>query len=213
MGFLSSIGASLAGIGGSSDHPSGSSDPWFQQWFPQTGGVTGQPNVDPSQLKQQDPGSISFDPSQRSPTTGINGGQPVDPSQLQTQPSNGNWQLPGDQQLPGYGDWSTSNPWRDSLTYDQIKNYGGSQSVGSQLQKALPNANPPGNSAFGQAGGMGRGGFMSGILSGIGGGGTPGGLIQQAIMHMKLPSGRVVAVPSQHVQEALRRGAQHLGGG
>ncbi len=40
---------------------------------------------------------------------------------------------PGDPQLPGYGDMTTSNPWRDSLTYQQIRDYGGGQSLNSAM--------------------------------------------------------------------------------
>ncbi len=43
-------------------------------------------------------------------------------------------QFPGDPNLPGYGDMTTSNPWRDSLTYQQIMSMGGGQSINSAIQ-------------------------------------------------------------------------------
>lgn len=57
-----------------------------------------------------------IDPSLASPGP-LYGGyrNPTKPIGIQT-----NGGLPGDPNLPGYGDWNTSNPWRDSLSYDQI---------------------------------------------------------------------------------------------
>lgn len=84
-------------------------------------------------------------PTTPSPTTGINGGNQQTP-----QPQG----LPGNPQLPGYGDWSTSNPWRDSLSYDDIRKYGGNAGSGGAPSPGgtpAPSGGAGGKDAFGKA--------------------------------------------------------------
>ena len=54
------------------------------------------------------------------PTGGISGYGSTPPPAPAPAPATSGTSLPGDPNLPGYGDMSTSNPWRDSLTYQQI---------------------------------------------------------------------------------------------
>jgi hypothetical protein len=76
--------------------------------------------------------------------TGYGPGGMTPPSAPNLQPSP---QFPGNPNLPGYGDLTTSNPWRDSLTYREIQQASGMPSFQQAFQNA--GANPQGGGFYG----------------------------------------------------------------
>jgi hypothetical protein len=157
MGLLGALGM-LGGGGGSVDR--GALDDWFKQFQPHPDqasfntGIAGTGDV-PATRQMPDPVSTG---GYQPPTGGVSGQPTVDPGQLQMQP-------PGLSPVDG-----------------------------------TPSGGPYGNGTFHPSGPSG------GMLGALG----PQGSWQQAMARMRTPTGRVLNVPLQHIQEALARGAQHV---
>lgn len=187
----------------------------FQQ-APTTGGITGQPYVDPGQLQQQPDPTFGFtDP-------GYANRPPIDPNNLPMAPD---WQsrmlLPGTEPdvvqggqlplmqgtknpdggftIPGVGTVGADGQWTPDLTARHYQGLG----LGGSLATLGAGASPKrGSGLFGSLGSA---------LSQLGrpsGGGMMGALAQ-----IMTPSGKRMGIPQEQLQEAIRRGARPIGGG